>query len=939
MATNVQGLTSTGMGQLAEDQMKQRVLEQSQQNPGQIVTGGQTGAVQTGTEQTPINFQALTSTGPAPVEEKKSVGTLTSQPAQEYAQGVQQKSLTADEELTKRANDAASLNTNFSTNPADLAALDYFNKNAGGVHANDALQGLSSRVSQVQQTFEPQKQKLAESQQAEAGTEKAAAFYSGQTGSDYGKAALAKMNRDQQFDSDQLQKQEAQALRNAWSSIESDNIDAAQTYSKQAEDLKAAREKSDADALKAQKDALDVEKLGEDRADASVMRAAQTGIELNDGQLSYIDQKYGLDPGTSRQLFEVAKISNAQSTAKDEAAAQTAAVDGAKKLSDYLDSRPLGEPVQIGKTTYYGTGRGDIKTGIEIDKATGQGLAYEYDPSSGRTTTTPMGQVGFADPNWSVQADDNGNLWRISATTGKMLPMTPGPSQKTNNAILKEGSTGPALPGHEANAGQCGAYANYCYGGPVLGDKGNTFSGKQEALSKYPSVKNDDIQSGNTFLMKGYGTTGHIGFVGDPVYDPQGKLTGFMADESNFVPPGQGKVSYSRFVSIDDPHLAGFYDVPTPNKPQVGTDSPITNAVTAGGVTFGNKNAASAEKPLSADEITKYGLDPTDPQNVGITLSDVKTRLGQQQQEKANEPVETPTYNQYGLLANTDFNPADETDKEAKLYLDYYIKNAAFPTSYSLGMGKTSSSASRFAKAASRAQDLYYTATGEQLPDVAILKGNKTLINANNKLENNLNVQEGTIGANFKLALSNIDKAGINQHSQPINDFLNNVGEMWGDPNVAAYLSQNATLANEVGSLLALKNAGGTTVADKLESAKLIKPGASEKQQKAILKILLQEADNASKTIRSTNSDLYKQIDPLETLKDNPNRQDTIKKSTPEELPSNIGETVMNARQSGTKDDELLNYFLETYPGYSKLVKSARDSGKSETEIIDAIIK
>lgn len=240
---------------------------------------------------------------------------------------------------------------------------------------------------------------------------------------------------------------------------------------------------------------------------------------------------------------------------------------------------------------------------------------------------------------------------------------------------------------------------------------------------------------------------------------------------------------------------------------------------------------------------------------------------------KINKASNAPSYDQYGLLSNTDFNPNNDTDKAANLYLNYYLKNAAFPTSYQLGMGRTASSAKKFADAQSRAQDLYFAATGSSLPDVNILKGNKTLITANNKLLNQLNVQEGTIGKNFKLTIDNLDKNDINQNSQPINDFLDMVKNLWGDPNVAQYLTQNGTLQNEVGSLIAIKNASGTTVADKLASAGLVPKNASEDQQKAILKILLQEAENGVSTLNQTNADLYKQIDPLEQSTENPNRQ------------------------------------------------------------------
>lgn len=232
----------------------------------------------------------------------------------------------------------------------------------------------------------------------------------------------------------------------------------------------------------------------------------------------------------------------------------------------------------------------------------------------------------------------------------------------------------------------------------------------------------------------------------------------------------------------------------------------------------------------------------------------------------------TPTFEQYGLLSQTNFNPGNNLDKAAKTYLDQYIKNGTFPTAYTI-FGKTSGNPYMLSAVAERAQQLFFDATGTSLPDVQILKGNKSLIVGNNKLLNNLNIQEGTINSNFKLAIDNIDNAKINQSSQPINAFLDNIKNWAGDADVATYLTQNGTIKNEIGSLLALKNASGTTVADKLESAGLVPKNASEKQQKAILKVLMQEAENGRGAISQTSSDLYKSIDPLQTDPNNPNRQ------------------------------------------------------------------
>lgn len=242
---------------------------------------------------------------------------------------------------------------------------------------------------------------------------------------------------------------------------------------------------------------------------------------------------------------------------------------------------------------------------------------------------------------------------------------------------------------------------------------------------------------------------------------------------------------------------------------------------------------------------------------------------------------------QYGLLANVPgFNPngTDGVDKAAVNYLNEYIYQGKTPTAASVGISTRNGSGAIFNSVADRANELFFKATGTNLPDVQIMQANKKLVNTNNSLLNNLKNQEGTVQANFGLNLENMTKADLNTSTGPVNQFIDTVKEWSGDPDVAQYLAQNATVANELGSLLAVKNASGTTVHDKLESAGLIKWWYSAAQQKKILTTLIQEAKNAQAAIKTTNATLNKQIDPLNkygshddtTSSDNQNQSVTI---------------------------------------------------------------
>ena len=243
----------------------------------------------------------------------------------------------------------------------------------------------------------------------------------------------------------------------------------------------------------------------------------------------------------------------------------------------------------------------------------------------------------------------------------------------------------------------------------------------------------------------------------------------------------------------------------------------------------------------------------------------------------SNHRAQTPTYGQYGLLSTTDFNPNNTTDKVANAYLTQYLKNGTLPTPSSLGIStRAGVGQTQFSNAQQRANDLYYQATGQNLPSPEVQKANLSLIAGNNKLLNNLGIQDSTVGKNFALTMQNVTANNLNNNIQPINAFLDSAKNALGDPSVARYLAQNTTLQNELGSLLAVKNASGTTVYDKLESAGLISKNASQKQIVGVLNTILQEAQNSEQSIKDQNSSLYASVDPLQQDSGNPNRNTAL---------------------------------------------------------------
>ncbi len=228
---------------------------------------------------------------------------------------------------------------------------------------------------------------------------------------------------------------------------------------------------------------------------------------------------------------------------------------------------------------------------------------------------------------------------------------------------------------------------------------------------------------------------------------------------------------------------------------------------------------------------------------------------------------------QYGALANVPgFNPNAKgtqgaIDSDAFNYLKSYLGGTT-PGS-SAGMGGAATFQMKQAIQA-RAEQLYTQATGKQLPEASQLADLNTNINSNQDLINSLNVQTGTIQKNFGLSLANMTANNVNQAPPAINGVMDFLMKQSGSTSVAQYLTQNATLSNEIGNLFSLKNASGSTVADKLAGAEANPSDLSIDQQKQILSTVMQEARNQQQSITAASLALYAQTDPLGINPQNP---------------------------------------------------------------------
>lgn len=286
----------------------------------------------------------------------------------------------------------------------------------------------------------------------------------------------------------------------------------------------------------------------------------------------------------------------------------------------------------------------------------------------------------------------------------------------------------------------------------------------------------------------------------------------------------------------------------------------------------GEAAIASIANAAASGKTTAYGSEPTLQSFVDAYTNTGKTAAA----DTGSNGLSTQ---QYGLLANVPgFDPgpssgnktdAQAVDSAAFNYLQVYLKTGSIPTTTNV-LGMRSGTSAQLPRIAQRAQDLYTQATRQALPDQDILDNNKTLVEGNNALLNSLAVQEKTISANSDLLQGKITAANLNQNAPIINKVLDPIIQALGNVPVAAYNAQVDTLGNELGSLLALKNASGTTVHDKLISAGLLPADASAQQEADVVNTIMQEAQNAHGAIGAATETLYQQVDPLGLNPSNP---------------------------------------------------------------------
>lgn len=310
---------------------------------------------------------------------------------------------------------------------------------------------------------------------------------------------------------------------------------------------------------------------------------------------------------------------------------------------------------------------------------------------------------------------------------------------------------------------------------------------------------------------------------------------------------------------------------------KTGVDASMLIAMTMNESVNGTSTVASSNNNLAgitwtgsqsqvAQGMTKGSARPASEGGNYAKFPDMQSGLNALAQNLAGRKVTPPSFNEYGLLSTTDINTKSQGDKMALSYLNQVLSGTNPPRTTGSLAGQMQ------ANAADRAASLYTQATGQPLPNPTILKGNLGLINANNKLLNSNVIQADTVDKNMNLAISGMKAGNINQSYTFVNSIVNSVNQAIGDPATVQAMISNGTIGKELGNLLSIKNAGGTTVSDSDLGAKLIDKNAPVATQIASLQRLVAEAKNIHGAVQTQNYSLYAQTDPLMKDPSNPIR-------------------------------------------------------------------
>ena len=300
-----------------------------------------------------------------------------------------------------------------------------------------------------------------------------------------------------------------------------------------------------------------------DTAEGTLDSLIQSGLsadQLPEGYLDSFDKLLGVPEGSTALRYDA--LGDIYKATK-----QGDLVDAVKKVSDYLNTVPMGQRVDVGDQTYFGTDAGQI----EIDKTTGDVYSLRKDTSSPTGfTTVKVGNVGAQ--------TNRGIIELYNPRTGTMEYWSVDPNNPSDaRPVTLFGSGGGASTGgvdsfalaqeypadESFSFNEDGSPRSWCveWLREISQDGSLPQAGSLDTIDQKAAFADDTIGFGEGQRMPAAGDfiitnedsqNGHMALITQIREDPTGNLVAVLA-ESNYQ---KGTVTYNRTIPLSDTNLA-----------------------------------------------------------------------------------------------------------------------------------------------------------------------------------------------------------------------------------------------------------------------------------------------------------------------------------------------------------------------------------------------
>jgi len=595
--TNPQNLTAQGMGQLAEDQMKNRVNVDAMLNPGEIAQGAQMGATAADGKIAPTEtfYQAYrakpkSATELAGIESGTRSGVITSAPAESYISGISDEmaSLEAEKQAAQQAGIQAAINkagVEDYTKQVEGTKISADSKNAyisqlppsdpgeteqeknlrravesggtAGLSAGNALTELL-KLRKDRGKIDIEQGRMDKKLAQQKATSETVAFRLGQSGGSYAKAVASDLKEEQDYEINNFREKKSDFLNAAWDAALSGNLENAEQFRKEAnyaqtqmDDAKALIDKTDKDIAKLSKE----EKVTVEATLDNWVKKGFTKDMIPEATFKMMDAQLGYFDGYSERVFDLNQATKLAKDFQDD-------IKNTKDIFSILKDVPAGQPMKIGDDVYFGTqGTGTV----EISGEDGHGRLAYVDQATGDIKVKDLGVMGDVNSGDWETIFVNGVQMSHNKKTDKYVPL-----------VFSGGASGDAgwdqtISPNGVKGGQCGEFIhNFVEDYPY----GVNTEEQREALV---NVSKEETPRVGYVLLSNEGTTGHSAMVN--WVSPDGKT--IKLTESNYN--GDERVDNTRTIQTDDPRILGYFSGQLRSQAESGSDLPaIAGPVQAG---------------------------------------------------------------------------------------------------------------------------------------------------------------------------------------------------------------------------------------------------------------------------------------------------------------------------------------------------------------------